>query len=113
MSCFSTLKIHPDLVPELDKVSFWQNKSLPLDEETEFCCGCYDGEIRSDGRFVREDAKWNPDLTGWISLVADDPTRNDKICIRLERGVMAELILGDEPPGPEPDVSGGWGALGG
>jgi len=63
MGCFSTIEIDHELLPEQYKHVWWQTKDLPYDEEKEFPCDdCYDGVIRRDGRFVREDGMWNPGL---------------------------------------------------
>ena len=110
MSCFSTVTIDTAWLPqELQHVGAWQTKDLPEDEEKRFPNDdYYDGAIRRDGVFVREDGMWNPALTGWIALVADIVYANHELCIRLEHGVLAELVLGDEPPGESPSVSRGW-----
>jgi len=70
MGCFSTIELDHELLPELYKHVSWQTKDLSYDDEKEFPCDeCYDG-VRRDGRFVREDGMWNPDLSGWVSLIA-------------------------------------------
>jgi hypothetical protein len=110
MSCFSTVTIHRAWLPEeLQSVGAWQTKDLPEDEETMFPNDdYYDGTIRHDGVFVREDGMWNPSLSGWAELVSDLCYAHHEICIRFECGVLAELIVGGEPPGELANSVRGW-----
>lgn len=39
-------------------------------------------------------------MIGWLCIY--------DLCIRIEHGVFAELIVGDEPPGESPTVNRGW-----
>jgi hypothetical protein len=110
MSCFSTVTIDPAWLPqELQNISTWQTKDLPEDEEKRFPNdNYYDGAVRRDGAFVREDGMWNPSLVGWAELVSDLCYAPHEICIRFECGVLAELIVGDEPPGERARSVRGW-----
>lgn len=110
MGCFSTVIIDPEwLPPELRSISAWQTKDLPDDEEKQFPFdNYYDGVIRRDGVFMREDGMWNPSLTGWVALTSDIIDADHEICIRFEHGTLAELTVGDEPPGEGPSVTRGW-----
>lgn len=38
----------------------------------------YDGDIRRDGVFVREDGMWHPSMAGWVELVQTSATRTMK-----------------------------------
>jgi hypothetical protein len=92
MSDFSSIGISPhfSLLPEKAKhVGCFQSKDLPDDPTYG---ACIDGEIDTDGRFIRTDSSMrtiNPNLDGWIRLVA--ARGNLKLIARLKDGVVVEM----------------------
>lgn len=95
MSDFSTIKVDADfsLLPPDARGRSYQSKDLP-DHETD--TACIDGDIQSNGLFVRHDGLWNPSLTGWIRLIAEFGPY--EFSLRFQGGRAVEVIPGRRLP---------------
>jgi len=71
----------------------FQTKDLPKDPRRETCI---DGDIETDGLFVRSDngiRRWNPELTGWVYF-SSVGVKADFVA-RFENGRIVEVMEGD------------------